>query len=387
MYKAGNFGAKLKLIMKRLGVVEMQNYIVMHKDRRVASIRSDGSYTIYDASFMPYNLYLEKTEADLEIRLNNLNNFTYWCASRILTMDRKYAKEILNSLGKKQAVTDRDRAEIAISYHALSLTDVFWVKEQYERVNYSEINLFEHSLTDSFVDVSLRGKNITAQNAELMDPRDAAGDVATLGVAPKAWVRRNGKFFLLKDGDKRDVEAELLASNIMDCFELDHVRYSQEQYKGVDVSSSEIITSLDRSIVPMEYVQIYAQNHDRDFYRMILDKDAYAYYSMNIIDYLIGNTDRHWGNWGVWVDNSTNKMMGLHPLMDFNKAFTEYDTLEGAVCQTSPTRLTQKEAAVEAVKQIGLNQIADVKAEWFNNNEWWTMFNRRLDVLKKCLED
>lgn len=135
----------------------------------------------------------------------------------------------------------------------------------------------------------------------------------------------------------------------------------------------------------MEYVQIYAMNHDQNYFRMILDKDAFAYYSMNIIDYLIGNTDRHWGNWGVWVDNRTNKIMGLHPLMDFNKAFTAYDSLEGAVCQTSPARLSQKEAAVEAVKQIGLNQIADIKPEWFKNNDWWLMFNRRLDVLREAV--
>ena len=71
--------------------------------------------------------------------------------------------------------------------------------------------------------------------------------------------------------------------------------------------------------------------------------------------------------------------------MDFNKAFSSYDTLEGAICQTSPIRLSQKEAAVEAVKQIGLNQIADVKSEWFNNNEWLAMFRRRLDVLRETV--
>ena len=71
--------------------------------------------------------------------------------------------------------------------------------------------------------------------------------------------------------------------------------------------------------------------------------------------------------------------------MDFNKAFTAYDSLEGAVCQTSPARLSQKEAAVEAVKQIGLNQIADIKPEWFKNNDWWAMFNRRLDVLREAV--
>ncbi len=105
---------------------------------------------------------------------------------------------------------------------------------------------------------------------------------------------------------------------------------------------------------------------------------------MNIIDYLIGNTDRHWGNWGVWVDNSTNKIIGLHPLMDFNKAFTSYDTLEGAICQTSTTRLSQKDAAIEAVQQIGLNQITDIRREWFSSESQWEMFNRRLEILRNA---
>ena len=102
-----------------------QRFTIMHKDRKVASIREDGTCTVYSPSFMPYNLYLEAAEPDdLDTRLNNLNNFYYWCSSRVLTLDRKFAKEILNSIGAKQAVTDRDRAMIAISYHGLSLTDV-----------------------------------------------------------------------------------------------------------------------------------------------------------------------------------------------------------------------------------------------------------------------
>ena len=31
--------------------------------------------------------------------VNNLTNFYFWCASRVLTLDRQYAKEILNSIG------------------------------------------------------------------------------------------------------------------------------------------------------------------------------------------------------------------------------------------------------------------------------------------------
>ena len=93
----------------------MKSYAVMHLDRHVATLRGDGSCTVYAPQFMPYNLYLERAEGtDLSTRLNNLNNFYYWCATRLLTLDRKYAKEILNSLGMKQAVTDQERAEIML---------------------------------------------------------------------------------------------------------------------------------------------------------------------------------------------------------------------------------------------------------------------------------
>ena len=47
-----------------------------------------------------------------------------------------YAKEILNSIGASQSVTDRERAQIALSYHWLSLLDVFWVKEENETVRF-----------------------------------------------------------------------------------------------------------------------------------------------------------------------------------------------------------------------------------------------------------
>lgn len=77
----------------------------------------------------------------------------------------------------------------------------------------------------------------------------------------------------------------------------------------------------------------------------ILQLDSCAYYMMNILDYLVGNTDRHWENWGLLIDNRNNEPVCLHALMDFNQAFRAYDTLEGAGCQTvRPILMTQKEA-------------------------------------------
>ena len=45
--------------------------------------------------------------------------------------------------------------------------------------------------------------------------------------------------------------------------------------------------------------------------------------------------------------------------------------------------MTQMEAAVYAVKQIGLNQAAEIRKEWFEGREReYGMLMRRLEVLK-----
>lgn len=356
-------------------------FTLMHKDRRVASIREDGSCKIYSKKFLPYNIYLEE-EDDIDTRVNNLNNFYYWCSSRVLTVDRKYAKEILNSIGARQAVTDRDRAMISISYHCLSLTDVYWVKRNKENIEFSDISLYSKPLSNVFVNVSLCGKQLPLQDAELLSESDVAGNTSVQGVSPKAWIRENDEIYLLKDGDERDVEAELLASKIASCFEIECVHYNSAVFDGRKVSKSRIITSEELSIVPKMYVEIYCTNHEYDIEGFILGKDSYSYHMMNLIDYLVGNTDRHPENWGFTVDNSTNKLGKLYPLMDFNKSFQVYDTVDGAGCLTGYKKQSQLEAALEAVKAVGLNQINEVNPDWFENASWRDMFFRRLELVK-----
>ena len=359
-------------------------FLIMHKNRHVASIREDGTCTIYYPSFMPYNLYFEESSPDdISTRINNLNNFYYWCASRMITLDRKYAKEILNSIGVGQPRTDRERAAIAISYHALCLTDVFWVKKSGEKLLFEDISLYRHSLSNAFVDVSLTGKQLTLANSELITAGDIACDISTDGVAPKAWIREANDFYLIKNGSERDVNAELLASRIADCFDFPHVRYDASVFDGKKVTKCRLITSEKYSIVPIEYVDIYCINRDKSRHNLVLDRDSRSFYMMNIFDYLIGNTDRHWGNWGMLVDNGNNKLLRLYPLMDFNKAFLSYDEIDGGICQTVEERISQKDAAIEAVKKIGLNMIADIQPEWFEDADISNMFFERLSLLKK----
>lgn len=274
---------------------------IMHKNRRVAKIDMSGRCKIYYKSFMPYNLYLEEEE-DIDTLVNNITNFYYWCATRVLTLDRKYAK-----------------------------------------------------------------------------------DLSTNGVFPKAWKRTGKGFSLLKDGGQDAVERELLASRICQCFKVNQVIYDRGKFDHEPVTISKNITSQEVSIISMEAFAIYAQNHEKNIKKYILALDGYNYYMMNIVDYLIGNTDRHWGNWGVLVNNVNNKPISLHPLMDFNQSFQMYDILDGANCQTCfDERMNQKQAALQAVERVGLNQICGIEDEWFQYfPEYMEMFKKKLDILKR----
>ena len=357
--------------------MQTTTYEIMHKNRKAARIDTAGHCRIFFQSFMPYNLYLEESD-DIDTLVNNITNFHYWCASRVLTLDRKYAKEILSSAGMPQAATDRERARIALSYRCASLTDVFWVKEQGEKTLFEDINLYDNHLDKVFIDIALRGRQYTVENKYL------ARDLSTSGCFPKAWQRTDHGFRLLKDGDENAVERELLASRICRCFDVSQVLYEEDYFDGEKVAVSDNITSKEYSIASMEAFTIFLQNHEKDAAEYIVNLDAHNYYMMNIIDYLIGNTDRHWGNWGVLVDNSDHKAKCLHKLMDFNQAFHAYDTLDGANCQTVfRSGVTQREAAVQAVKAVGLNQIKEIDKDIFASlPQYYDMFLQRLELLK-----
>jgi hypothetical protein len=358
-------------------MAEKRVYEIMHMDRKVARVSDTGQCKIYYKSYMPYNLFLEELD-DIDTLVNNITNFNYWCATRIFTLDRKYAKEILNSIGMLQAVTDKERAIIALSYRCTSLTDVFWVKLKKEKISFSEVNLYENHLDNTFIDIALKGKQYTVQNESL------ARDLSTNGCFPKAWQRVNDGFRLLKDGDSDAVEKEILASQICRCFNVSQVLYERGYFDGEKVSISSNITSKEYSIVSMEAFEVYSANHNRNTKKYILSLDKHNYYMMNIVDYLIGNTDRHWGNWGVLVRNSNNKPIRLYDLMDFNQAFNSYDNIEGSNCQTMfGEHVNQKEAAIKSVEKIGLNQIKEVRKEFFSElPQFYEMFYRRLELLK-----
>ncbi len=363
----------------------MSTWHIMRGEKIIATMGSSGHARILKPELMPFDLWLEECrDLDVDTLVNNVTNFNFWCASRVITLDRKYAKEILGSIGASQGKTDKERAQIALRYHCLTLTDDFWVKDENDNAKFSDINLFENHLDNAFVDVALRGRSMTVENAYLI-----ATDTSTSGVFPKAWIRKEDGFYLFKDGDGQCVENEILASRICRNFDCNQVLYEPSEYDGERVTSSKLIDEIGSkySMTTRAAFDIYAVNHDLDPTQEIIKLDAHGYYMMNILDYLVGNTDRHWENWGVLVDNSDGKMLRLYDLMDFNQAFKAYNTEEGALCQTTlPRHISQKQAAIEAVKEIGLNQLKEIDPDIFGSRSTdAAMFEKRLQILRGYL--
>ena len=121
----------------------MSTWHIMRGEKIIATMGSSGHARILKPELMPFDLWLEECrDLDVDALVNNVTNFNFWCASRVITLDRKYAKEILGSIGASQGKTDKERAQIALSYHCLTLTDDFWVKDENDNAKFSDINLF-----------------------------------------------------------------------------------------------------------------------------------------------------------------------------------------------------------------------------------------------------
>lgn len=90
------------MIMRRQWI----KYDIMHGETKAAEVKRNGSCRVLDTQRMLYSLYLEEG-MDIDTQMQNLDNFYHWCASRVLTLDRQYAKEILNVLDYLTGNTDR----------------------------------------------------------------------------------------------------------------------------------------------------------------------------------------------------------------------------------------------------------------------------------------
>lgn len=136
--------------------------ILMCKDVIVAETAL-GKWIIYNSGLIPKNLITQVSEEDdLFMHDTITTKWIEWCAGRVLSIDRHYAKKILNVLGLSQSQSPFEKAKISVSYRCVSLCDSYWVRfSDNDTTQWKDVNLRSNSLSKVVSLIALAGTNMT----------------------------------------------------------------------------------------------------------------------------------------------------------------------------------------------------------------------------------
>lgn len=280
---------------------------LMSKNTVLAQIDFDKMiFNIYRPDLLPF-----------AIRGVNVSLFSVydWLTQRVLSISRSNAKRILDSLGLDQ----NNKMAICFACKGLSLTDCYWLKlENDTHSTWENVNLYTNSLSDAVARVALTGEYVSIQG-HINTP-----ELTNAGAYAKCWRRGKDGIYLYKtgslQGNNKEYLVDILCSDLLDRTNVRHVIYTKGQSGLKPVSRCKNMTNQDLSICDMNYYAGYCNRNKINLYAWL--EQQKDYYNMLIIDYLINNTDRHTGNWGVYFNANTGVVLGLHPLFDHNLALS-----------------------------------------------------------------
>lgn len=284
-----------------------------------------GFYKVYNNDLLPFALrdgILDTTKNEVSYRQiqQNYSLLMDFFANRTLSVKRENAKAILNSLHIAQTNDYTTKLKIIFLCKGLSITDDYWVTNNKEE-KWADVNLRKNKLSEVLSYVALSGKTLTI-TGDIRIP-----ELTAQGAYAKAWVRYNNNLFLLKASSKggREAEVEVNVSKSVDHTNVPHVEYRLMDYKNMTVSACHSLTNNSRSIVPAYEVEAWCNRNNKNFIEFCKEIDKENFMKMQIVDYLLSNSDRHSGNWGFFVDNQTGKLLGIHDLFDHNNSFDEHE--------------------------------------------------------------
>lgn len=84
---------------------------------------------------------------------------------------------------------------------------------------------------------------------------------------------------------------------------------------------------------------------------------------MVVCDYVLANMDRHLGNWGFLVDNSTQEIASFAPLYDMNQVLITdqmHDALDELVYQPTDTTYREAVGRYAPFSSVDFGRVADL---------------------------
>ena len=249
-----------------------------------------------------------------------------WLEKRVIPKNRAFVGEILKTLG----LSLHDTKGIIDVCKGLSLNDSYWVVPLGFSGRFREYNLYENRFSSVLSLVAYTG--VGRSHAVVT----TSPELTTQGMLRKAWRFLEGDgIYLYKGGTQGAANAglepysEFYACQVAERMGLDAVHYELEHWKGILASKCRLFTDIDTAYVPIgRIVKGGGLPACLEYYNGLGQEAAEALRSMLVLDAVIYNEDRHFGNFGVLRDNRSGRVLGPAPIFDngislFNYAMPE----------------------------------------------------------------
>lgn len=237
-----------------------------------------------------------------------------WLERRVIPKNRAFVDQILKTLG----LSHNDTKGIIDVCKGLSLNDSYWVVPEDFEGTFEQYNLYDNRFSEMLALVAYTGAGQTKQ-AFTTSP-----ELTTNGMLPKAWRFIEGDgIYLYKGGTSgasnagREPYCEYYASQIAETMGLNAIHYDLENWKGITASKCALFTDKDTSFIPIgRIVKSGGIQKCLDYYDELGEEFSEQIRSMLVFDALVYNEDRHFGNFGVFRDNHTGKIVAPAPIFD-----------------------------------------------------------------------
>ena len=245
-----------------------------------------------------------------------------WLRRRTIPKNRAYVHNLLAKCGLN---LNRPLSIINIC-KGLSLNDCYWVVQADNGDIFEKVNLYDNPFSNVLAELAFTGYGSSLRSSLFSSP-----EFTTNGMLRKCWRRISGKVYLYKGGTEGasntgfEPYSEFYAAQIAAAMGVRAIPYGLSRWKGVLCSTCELFTSKEYSYIPvghlvtkggMDAVKAYYESLGAEF-MAVLDE-------MLVFDAVICNVDRHFGNFGVMVDNRTNTVVSPAPLFDHGNSLFNF---------------------------------------------------------------
>ena len=295
-------------------------YILKNKDIDVLEFEIDKNVKAFKGQEIVEQDIMNISILNIDLLPINLPNkldneiLKKWVRNRKIPAHRKYARKILDSIG----IDDADLIGYLNVSLGLSLNDSFWIVPADKDYKWKDFNLYGNEFSEA---LKLAAFGITSKK---LNEISTSPELTTSGMLPKCWHRENGQIYLYKGSSKMNNGAdepciEFYMAQIADVMGFEYVPYDLKEFHGQIVSSCPIFTNENEGYAPM---YLCLGENERKYVGVELANAVYKIYDndkfddLMVFDALVCNTDRHLGNFGMIIDNNTNKLLRPAPIFD-----------------------------------------------------------------------